>query len=470
MRPPTRIPSPRKRKPSPSPGAAPGARLHGDPPPAVPAPGAPVPRNPYDELAALADPGLYLDPGPGRPGGGRRGAYGGDRDPLGLGLRPDDAYEDPYGDAYDDDWDDRDGEGDDAWAPPDHRRPRRARAGLAGLPFALKTVVALAVAAAFLTVADRWAALYAEQRVQEKLKDSLHLAAEPQVTIHGFPFLAQLAAKRLARVDVVVPDVAANRVSLARVQARAEDIRLSGTLPNGVRGAVISRVRGSVLLSFDDLNRELGASQVRFTEEGRNSVLAVGALPIAGHSLSMRAEAHIRRVGGRGVETDISGMRLDIADIATFRPGSRDGAGLRLTRRAADRVRHDVRQVKALLSVPALARRFGVPRWAIEQTLRSEERLHEITGAPRFVRQVMRLNLVDVVARHPELLERIGLDPSLVTELRTLTERELSHRLSLSFELPELPGYVRLRTIAVERDGIRADLSGMDLPFGSHAR
>ncbi|MGP3926448.1 LmeA family phospholipid-binding protein [Streptomyces sp. 8N616] len=435
MRPPTRIPS---QQSSAAGGYAPRLSETLEVPRVRP----PAPRNPYEDLAALAEPeedyADYADDA----------GYGhsDDDDPLGLGLREDDD------------------EAGDEWAPPDHRRSRRRRGRFAALPVAAKAVVAVLVAAAFLTVADRWAVLYAEQRAQEKLKDSLHLAAEPEVTIHGFPFLTQMADKRLGRVDVAIPDVAADRVSLAKVEATAEDIRLSGSLPASIRGALIGRMRGDVLLSFDDLNRELGSSQVKFTDMGHNSVLAVGKLPVAGHELRMRAEAHIRRVGGRGIETDIAGMRLDVADVATYRPGKR--AGLQLTRKAAERVRRDMAQAKALLSVPSLAQRLGVPPSVLEETLRSDERLHEVTGAPRFVEKVMGLNLVDVVAEHPWLLKKVGIDPALVAGLMKLTQPQLSERLSLAFELPDVPGYVRLRDISVEEDGIRVDLSGMDLPFG----
>ncbi|MEU6084553.1 DUF2993 domain-containing protein [Streptomyces sp. NPDC047108] len=401
-----------------------------------------TPRNPYDDLAALADPEEdYASYGP---GGARE-----DDDPLGLGLREDDGAE-------------------DAWTAPDHRRSRRRRGRFAALPLAFKAVVAVLVAAAFLTVADRWAVLYAENKAEEKLKDSLHLAADPEVDIHGFPFLTQMAGKRLDRVDVAIPDVAADRVSLAKVEASARNVRLTGSLPSSIKGAVIGRMEGDVLLSFDDLNRELGSSQVKFTERGRNSVRAVGTLPVAGHELRMRAEAHIRRVGGRGIETDITGMRLDIADVATYKPGKK--AGLQLTRKGAEKVRRNVAQAKALLSVPSLAQRFGVPPSALEQTLRSDKRLNEITGSPRFVQQAMGLNLVDVVADHPWLLEKVGIDRSLLAGLTKLTPPVISERLSLAFELPEVPGYVRLRNISVEEDGIRADLSGMDLPFGEAAR
>ncbi|NUP18307.1 MAG: DUF2993 domain-containing protein, partial [Streptomyces sp.] len=107
---------------------------------------------------------------------------------------------------------------DDPWAPPNHRRGsrRRRRGRFAGLPLAMKAVVGVVVLAAFLTLADRWALLYAERRAADTLKSRLHLAAAPEVEIDGFPFLTQLADERLDSVKVTVPDVAAARVSLAQ--------------------------------------------------------------------------------------------------------------------------------------------------------------------------------------------------------------------------------------------------------------
>ena len=82
----------------------------------------------------------------------------------------------------------------------------------------------------------------------------------------------------------------------------------------------------------------------------------------------------------------------------------------------------------------------------------------------------MKVNLVDVVADHPWLLQKVGIDPKILGALTGLTKPQLADRLSLSFQLPKAPGDVRLRHISVERDGIRADLSGSDLPFGDAAK
>lgn len=363
-------------------------------------------------------------------------------------------------------------EEDEPWAPPNHRRGgrrRRRRGRFAGLPFALKATVVLLTGAAFLTLADRWAVLYAEHRAADALRDRLQLAAAPEVEIDGFPFLTQLGDKRLDEVRLTVPDVAADRVSLARVSATARDVTLSADGPTSVRGARVPRLDGDVLLSFADLNRELGASQVTFTGEGRDRVRASGTLPVAGHDLRLRAEAQIRRQGERGIATHIGGMRLDIGDLATYRPGTRASEGLHLTPEAAAGLARETRKAKALLSVPAVVKRLGVPDSAVREALADDGKLAELTGSARFARQAVRLNLVDLALEHPEVLRRLGLEPDLLDALPRLTRPVLADRLSLAFELPEPPqGELRLRDVRVEKDGIRVRLTGSALAVGEN--
>lgn len=354
------------------------------------------------------------------------------------------------------------------WAPPNHRRGKRRRNRFAGLPLLAKALVAVAVALAFLVLGDRWALLYAEHEAAAKLKDSMHLSAAPEVDIEGFPFLTQVLDQRVDKVKVTVPDVAADRISLAKVSATATNVTLKGDGPTSLKGALIGEMHGEVLLSFDDLNRELGASQVTFTGRGHDQVLARGTLPVAGHDLKVRADARIQRNGDRGISTDIGGMELRLGDLASYRPGTRGSEGLHLSRQSAGRVAKETAKAKALLSVPAIVQRLGVPDDVVREALKSDDKLNELTGSPRFVNDVMGLNLIDVAMGHPELLKKLGLDPALLKGLSQLTRPELADRLTLAFQLPKLPGdgTVRLSDVKVEKDGIRVDLTGSGITFG----
>ncbi|AZM54067.1 DUF2993 domain-containing protein [Streptomyces sp. WAC 01529] len=422
-------------------------RITTEPPPDKPY------NNPYDELAALAP------------------------NPLEEFLhedKPDGPGQAGQADVFDDT--------EAPWEPPNHRRGSRrrgrsrgrgrgrARRRFAGLPLAAKALVALLVAAAFLALGDRWALLYAEHEAAEKLKEQMNLSAAPEVEIEGFPFLTQVLDKRLEQVKVTVPDVAADRVSLAKVSATATDITILGEGPTSIKGARIGSMTGEVLLSFEDLNRELGASQVTFTGRGGDQVLARGTLPVAGHDLKVRADARIQRNGERGISTDIGGMSLQLGDLATYRPGTREKEGLHLSRSSADRVAKETAKAKALLSVPAIVKRLGVPESVVREALKSDAKLNDLTGSPRFVDDVMGLNLIDVAMGHPALLKKLGLDPALLKGLARLTRPALADRLTLAFQLPELPGKatgtVALRDVTVEKEGIRVRLAGAGLGFG----
>ncbi|OMI33164.1 hypothetical protein SPAR_42921 [Streptomyces sparsogenes DSM 40356] len=349
---------------------------------------------------------------------------------------------------------------------PERTGRRGGRGQLGRVPLTTKLVAGLLAGATLLVVADRCAAMYAEKRAEQTLRDKLGLAAAPDVHIHGFPFLTQLLGKRLDGVDVTVPDAPAGRVTLAEVRAEATDIRLDGDLPLPVDGARAARVNGDVLLAFDDLDRELGTpAQVRFRALDRQSVRADGELPVAGRVVRIHAVAHIRRDGDRGVTTSVSGMRLDVPGIATYRPGR--PARLRLHPQAAEKISHDKSKARALLAVPSVARQLGVAPEDTGPAMWDDKRLSRITGRPGFKEKLMRANLVDLVADRPETLERVGVDPVLARALVRLRAQDLSERVAFSFQLPKQVKGLRLRNITVERDGIRADLTGSGLAVGT---
>ncbi|MEU9361160.1 DUF2993 domain-containing protein [Streptomyces sp. NPDC048301] len=355
--------------------------------------------------------------------------------------------------------------------PHDTRRaePREGRRWwrLTGLSRAAKTVVALAVLTAFVALADRWAVLYAEGKAADTIKNQLDLAAAPEVEIGGFPFVDQLVEKKFDSVRVTVPDVPADRVSLQKVSAMAHDVRLDADGLTSVHGADIPELEGDVLLSFDDLSRELGSSQITFRGEGGDKVRAGGTLPVAGQDLRVHAEATVRQQAERGIATDIGNMRLDIGDLATYRPGTRPSEGLHLTRKASAGLAEEDGEAKALLSVPSIAQRLGVPEGAAREGLGDDGKLAELTGSPHFAREARNLDLIDLAEDDPAVLGALGISPDLLDALTGLTRPVLADKLSLAFQLPEPPqGDIRLRDVRVEKDGIRVRLSGSGLSVG----
>ncbi|WP_245997454.1 LmeA family phospholipid-binding protein [Streptomyces armeniacus] len=319
----------------------------------------------------------------------------------------------------------------------------------------------------FLAVGDRWAALYAENAAAEKEQRALKLHAEPEVHIRGFPFLTQLADNRVDRVDVTIPDMPAGRVSVAQVKGQVNGVRLLGDAPGSVDGAVLGRMNGDVLLDFDDLDRELGTPQVKFTAGGPHTVLAAGQLSVAGEKVKVRARAQLARAGEHGVGTTVDRMRLVVPDLFSYTPGDR--GGLRLARPVAERIRDNARVAKALFGVAEVAERFGLCPGRAERVRESESELDRVTGGTDFTDRMMKVNMLDVLVEHPWLLQQIGIEPALLEGLKRIDQPELAEKLSLAMKLPDVPGDVRLRDVSVSKDGVRARLTGTDVPFGKAA-
>ncbi|WP_306319632.1 MULTISPECIES: DUF2993 domain-containing protein [unclassified Streptomyces] len=290
------------------------------------------------------------------------------------------------------------------------------------------------MALAFLALGDRWAVLYAQNMAGKKVQEALKLHAAPEVHIDSFPFLAQAAMGNIDRVEVNVPHVPAGPVSIAQVKASVDDVRIVGNLPTSVKGAVLSKVNGDVFLDFADLNREVGASQVKLAPgSGTNTVQAKGDLPVAGKQAKIRAHAHLQRTGEHGLRLSVEDTRLVVPGLLTYTPGK--GGGLQLTTSAVD----------------------TMDEHAVEQT--TGQRL--LPGTP------FKGGALDTLTDHPELLKPAGIDPSLIEGLRKVQEPKVAQKMEFSARLPkDLPGDLRLRGITVTDEGIRAQLTGKDVPLG----
>ncbi|WP_234371516.1 MULTISPECIES: DUF2993 domain-containing protein [unclassified Streptomyces] len=308
------------------------------------------------------------------------------------------------------------------------RKPRRIVRRTA------KVVVTLAVVLAFLALGDRWAVLYAENLAAQQVQKALKLHAEPEVHIDSFPFIGQVLAGDIDHVEVNVPDVDAGPVSVTQVKGTVDDIRIVGSLPSSVKGAVLSRVRGDILLDFKDLNREVGASQIHLVPgPEKNTVLAGGDLPVGDKQARIRGRAQLQRTGDRGLRMTVRDTRVVVPGLLTYVPGK--GGGLQLTAPVADKM--------------------------------DEGELQQATGKHVLPQQMMKGRALDTLVDHPSLLKPTGIDPSLIQGLQKLREPKVAQQMEFSAQLPNnLPGDIRLRDISVTKNGIRAQLTGKDVPVG----
>ncbi|MFU9037475.1 MULTISPECIES: LmeA family phospholipid-binding protein [Streptomyces] len=318
--------------------------------------------------------------------------------------------------------------GDEREYPRAERKPRRIVRRTA------KVVVALAVVLAFLALGDRWAVLYAENLAAQQVQKALKLHAEPEVHIDSFPFIGQVLAGNIDHVEVNVPDLDAGPVSVAQVKGTVDNIRIVGSLPSSVKGAVLGRVRGDVRLDFQDLNREVGASQIHLRPApAENTVLANGDLPVGDKQAQIRGRAQLQRTGDRGLRMTVQDTRVVIPGVLTYVPGK--GGGVQLTAPVADKM--------------------------------DEDELQQATGKHVLPQQMMKGRVLDTLVDHPSLLKPTGIDPSLIQGLQKLREPKVAQQMEFSVQLPDnLPDDIRLRDISVTKNGIRAQLTGNDVPVG----
>lgn len=137
------------------------------------------------------------------------------------------------------------------------------------------TIVVLVVLAGLFVAADRIALAYAQSEAADHIRSDRGLSHDPKVSIKGFPFLTQLAGRKLDEVVVTATDVETDpgmtdtgdgRLHIARLTSDLHGVRISGNFSR----AVADSATGTALISYADLSA--GApSGVTVSYGGRNA-------------------------------------------------------------------------------------------------------------------------------------------------------------------------------------------------------
>ena len=164
-----------------------------------------------------------------------------------------------------------------------------------------KLLVALVVLAALLVAADRGGAYVATRQLASRVQTAEGLADEPDVVIHGVPFLTQVVGGRYDAIDFTEHDVVTDGVRLAAVRVHAEGVRVG--LSDAVRGTVteipVDRGTGSVDIDYAQLNalvkKYAGAAGglVTLASAGGNRLRVTGTVSAFGLSTGVGAEAEV---------------------------------------------------------------------------------------------------------------------------------------------------------------------------------
>jgi len=166
--------------------------------------------------------------------------------------------------------------------PPPRERRRRRRWPL----------ITLIVIIAVLVIGDRAANAYTEDQMASQVQSSLALSGKPHVTIQGFPFLTQLAARDFRTVDISASNETAGpggQLEIASLTAT-----LHGMHIHGLNSATVDQFNASALVTFTALANAGGIPQgVTLSPDGANKIKA--SIDIG--PLSESADAQITQTG-----------------------------------------------------------------------------------------------------------------------------------------------------------------------------
>jgi hypothetical protein len=174
-------------------------------------------------------------------------------------------------------------------------------------------VIAVAVAAvvvallAALLVADRVAVFHVQGRIAARVGD-WGFPAGSQVRIAGFPFLSQLAARRLSKVVICAAGKKLGPVQVKRLEVTLYGVRAV----RGGPGRTASRLSGTALVGFAGL-AETGHTPGRAVGGGGIPVAAPGfAGDIASSLAALPLAMMIQRVSvtGQGLQLHLAGRNV----------------------------------------------------------------------------------------------------------------------------------------------------------------
>ncbi|MCF3130542.1 LmeA family phospholipid-binding protein [Streptomyces olivochromogenes] len=116
-------------------------------------------------------------------------------------------------------------------------------------------LIVVVIIGGLFVIADRVAVHFAEGEAADKLRTTENLAATPDVSIKGFPFLTQVAGGSLDDVEVGIKDYeaatgnGAEKIRIDDLQAHMKGVEFSGDYSS----ATAATATGTATVSYDEL-------------------------------------------------------------------------------------------------------------------------------------------------------------------------------------------------------------------------
>jgi hypothetical protein len=120
-----------------------------------------------------------------------------------------------------------------------------------GLRNLIIIVVALLVV---LVVIDRLAVFYVQGKIASEIQDQ-GFPSKPDVTVHGFPFLSQVATRHFHDVTISSKPVTEGPVVIKTINADMTDVRMN----SGYSSGTVGHLSGHGVITFGSLSNALGS-------------------------------------------------------------------------------------------------------------------------------------------------------------------------------------------------------------------
>jgi hypothetical protein len=194
-------------------------------------------------------------------------------------------------------------------------RRRRRRRGT-------KWLIALVILLGLLVGADRIALVVAQNMLASKIQSSQHLSQKPAVSIDGFPFLTQVAARDFPHATLDIHGLDANGLTISDLHADLRGVHVD----SGFNAATVDNLTATADIDYTDIASAL-ASQfsvagyqvgtVQISQGGPGQLKASYQLL----GISVSADIDVALAGPNTIEFKSAGVTTPIPGLSGNTPG-----------------------------------------------------------------------------------------------------------------------------------------------------
>jgi hypothetical protein len=182
-------------------------------------------------------------------------------------------------------------------------------------------VIALVVVLAVLVGLDRIGLVVAEDQLAGRIQSSQHLSQKPSVSIDGFPFLTQVAARHFGHASVDIHDLDANGLTVSDLHADLYGVHVNGAF----NGAEVDLLKAKAVITYSDIAAALSKYMtIDGVQLGTATITPAGKDQL---KASFSAPSGLSQLlGGDSLVSMTIGVSLDGPNILELRSGQVDSS------------------------------------------------------------------------------------------------------------------------------------------------